>query len=55
MRSAGGSVRGNGGSPKGGGGEPQAGGVGRLGEQAEEESAALGKGRKLAHVADAFG
>ena len=42
-------------SPQESGGEPLAGGAGGLREQAEEEGAALGKGRELGHVADAFG
>ena len=41
--------------PLGSGGEPLAGGAGGLREQAEEEGAALGKDRKLGHIADAFG
>ena len=35
--------------------EPLPGRACGLGEQTEEESAALGKGRKLAHIADACG
>ena len=34
---------------------PLAGGACRLSQQAEEEAAALGKGSKLGHVADALG
>ena len=47
--------RSGGGSPLRSGGEPLAGGAGGLRKQAEEGGAALGEGRKLAHVADAGG
>ena len=43
------------GGPLESGGEPLAGRACRQREQAEEGGAALGKGRKLAHVADALG
>ena len=36
-------------------GKPLAGGAGRLSQQAEEDGAAVGKGRKLGHVADSLG
>ena len=47
--------RGGVGSPQRSGGEPLAGGAGGLREQAEEDGPSVGKGRKLAHVADAPG
>ena len=43
------------GSPQRSGGEPLAGGAGGLREQAKEGGPPVGKGRKLAHVADACG
>ena len=35
--------------------KPLAGGAGRLSQQAQEDGAAVGKGRKLGHVADSLG
>ena len=43
------------GSPLRSGGEPLAGGAGGLRQQAQEGGASVGPGRKLGHVADAWG